>query len=62
MYNLGYASEDIIKNIFKVCKNMDMEEAVKLAFIKVSFLKVSLDSCIEVFAEIGNWINSSKNY
>jgi len=34
LWNLGYAAEDIIKNIFKVCKTMDMEEAIKLAFIK----------------------------
>ncbi|KRT80878.1 AAA protein [Oryctes borbonicus] len=34
LWTLGYASEDIIKNIFKVCKNMDMEEPLKLAFIK----------------------------
>lgn len=34
LWGLGYAAEDIIKNIFKVCKNMDMEEPVKLAFIK----------------------------
>lgn len=35
LWNLGYAAEDIIKNIFKVCKNMDMEEGLKLDFIKV---------------------------
>lgn len=52
MYSLGYASEDIIKNIFKVCKNMDMEEAVKLAFIKVSFLKFIIDSSVQVFAKL----------
>ncbi|XP_057656305.1 replication factor C subunit 2 [Diorhabda carinulata] len=34
LWNLGYAAEDIIKNIFKVCKNMDMEEGLKLEFIK----------------------------
>ncbi|XP_018572425.1 replication factor C subunit 2 [Anoplophora glabripennis] len=34
LWNLGYAAEDIIKNIFRVCKNMDMEEPLKLAFIK----------------------------
>ncbi|KAL1502560.1 hypothetical protein ABEB36_007685 [Hypothenemus hampei] len=33
-WNLGYAAEDIIKNIFKVCKHMDMNESMKLAFIK----------------------------
>ncbi|KAJ3659540.1 hypothetical protein Zmor_011224 [Zophobas morio] len=34
LWNLGYAAEDIIKNIFKVCKNMDIDEPLKLAFIK----------------------------
>ncbi|KAK9745291.1 ATPase family associated with various cellular activities (AAA) [Popillia japonica] len=34
LWTLGYAAEDIVKNIFKVCKNMDMEEPLKLAFIK----------------------------
>ncbi|XP_044754115.1 replication factor C subunit 2 [Coccinella septempunctata] len=34
LWNLGYAAEDIIKNIFKVTKTMDMEEALKLSFIK----------------------------
>lgn len=34
LWNLGYAGEDIIKNVFKVCKNMDIEESLKLAFIK----------------------------
>ncbi|KAF2904565.1 hypothetical protein ILUMI_01612 [Ignelater luminosus] len=34
LWNLGYASEDIIKNVFKVCKNLDTDEAIKLAFIK----------------------------
>ncbi|XP_044255243.1 replication factor C subunit 2 [Tribolium madens] len=34
LWSLGYAAEDIIKNIFKVCKTIDMEETLKLAFIK----------------------------
>nr|XP_022905396.1 replication factor C subunit 2-like [Onthophagus taurus]XP_022905407.1 replication factor C subunit 2-like [Onthophagus taurus] len=34
LWHLGYAAEDIIKNVFKVCKNMDLEESIKLAFIK----------------------------
>ncbi|CAG9857770.1 unnamed protein product [Phyllotreta striolata] len=34
LWNLGYAAEDVVKNVFKVCKGMDMEEAVKLEFIK----------------------------
>ncbi|KAF5291763.1 hypothetical protein FQA39_LY14251 [Lamprigera yunnana] len=34
LWNLGYSAEDIIKNIFKVCKNLDVPEPLKLAFIK----------------------------
>lgn len=34
LWRLGYAAEDIIKNIFRVCKNMDMAENLKLTFIK----------------------------
>ncbi|KAJ8973042.1 hypothetical protein NQ317_017989 [Molorchus minor] len=34
LWNLGYAAEDILKNIFKVCKNMDIDEPLKLEFIK----------------------------
>lgn len=34
LWRLGYAAEDIIKNIFRVCKNMDMAENLKLAFVK----------------------------
>ena len=33
---MGYASEDIISNIFRVCKNHQMAEHLKLEFIKVS--------------------------
>lgn len=35
LWGLGYAAEDIIKNVFKVCKNMDCDEPLKLAFIRV---------------------------
>lgn len=35
LWRLGYAAEDIIKNVFKVCKNLDIDEPLKLAFIKV---------------------------
>ncbi|XP_018326038.1 replication factor C subunit 2 [Agrilus planipennis] len=34
LWNLGYAAEDIIKNLFKVCKNLDIHELLKLEFIK----------------------------
>ncbi|KAK4877806.1 hypothetical protein RN001_010312 [Aquatica leii] len=34
LWNLGYSAEDIIKNVFKVCKNLDVNEPLKLSFIK----------------------------
>ncbi|KAH7980772.1 hypothetical protein HPB49_019096 [Dermacentor silvarum] len=34
MWKLGYAAEDIIVNIFRVCKSHDIREDIKLEFIK----------------------------
>ncbi|GLH06239.1 hypothetical protein R5R35_003526 [Gryllus longicercus] len=34
LWKLGYAAEDIISNIFRVCKNLSMSESLKLEFIK----------------------------
>lgn len=34
LWKLGYASEDIITNVFRVCKNHTMPEYLKLEFIK----------------------------
>uniref|UniRef100_A0A023F8X5 Replication factor C subunit 2 n=1 Tax=Triatoma infestans TaxID=30076 RepID=A0A023F8X5_TRIIF len=34
LWKLGYAAEDIIGNIFKVCKNLNIEENIKLEFLK----------------------------
>ncbi|KAL3269310.1 hypothetical protein HHI36_008383 [Cryptolaemus montrouzieri] len=48
LWNLGYAAEDIIKNIFKVTKTMDMEESLKLAFIKeigITHLRIADGLC-----------------
>lgn len=33
---MGYSAEDIISNIFKVCKNHAMDEKLKLKFVKVN--------------------------
>ncbi|KAK9878120.1 hypothetical protein WA026_021138 [Henosepilachna vigintioctopunctata] len=48
LWNLGYAAEDIIKNIFKVIKTMDIEESIKLAFIKeigITHLRIADGLC-----------------
>ncbi|KAG5673978.1 hypothetical protein PVAND_003974 [Polypedilum vanderplanki] len=34
LWHLGYASEDIIANVFRVCKRMDMDEKLKLNFVR----------------------------
>lgn len=36
LWALGYSPEDIIGNIFRVCKTCQMAEYLKLEFIKVS--------------------------
>lgn len=40
LWYMGYASEDIITNIFRVCKNYQMSEYLKLEFIKVRYWRV----------------------
>lgn len=35
LWRLGYSPEDIIGNIFRVCKTFQMAEYLKLEFIKV---------------------------
>ena len=44
LWYMGYAPEDIITNIFRVCKNYQMSEYLKLEFIKVRYWKVSFQS------------------
>lgn len=36
LWKMGYSSEDLISNIFRVCKNLPIEETLKLDFVKVS--------------------------
>lgn len=35
LWKMGYSAVDIISNIFRVCKNLEMAEYLKLEFIKV---------------------------
>lgn len=37
LWRLGYSAEDIIGNIFRVCKNLPIDEKLKLDMIKVNF-------------------------
>lgn len=36
LWKLGYAPEDIISNIFRVAKHLEIKEALKLKFIQVN--------------------------
>lgn len=35
LWKLGYAPEDIITNIFRVAKHLEIKESLKLKFIQV---------------------------
>jgi replication factor C subunit 2/4 len=55
LWRLGYAAEDIIGNIFRVCKRVDMNEKLKLVFIKeigVTHMKIvdGLNSLLQMSA------------
>ncbi len=39
LWGLGYACEDIITIVFRVCKNQAMPEFLKLEFIKVGLYR-----------------------
>ena len=39
LWYMGYAPEDIITNIFRVCKNYQISEYLKLEFIKVRYCR-----------------------
>ena len=44
LWKMGYSAVDIISNIFRVCKNLEMAEYLKLEFIKVrSLLKLNIN-------------------
>ncbi|XP_031850483.1 replication factor C subunit RfC4 [Nomia melanderi] len=34
LWKMGYSAEDLISNIFRVCKNLSIEETLKLDFVK----------------------------
>lgn len=35
LWKMGYSSEDLITNIFRVCKNLSIDETLKLDYVKV---------------------------
>lgn len=38
LWKLGYAPEDIITNIFRVCKHLEIKESLKLKYVQVKYL------------------------
>jgi len=43
LWKLGYAAQDLIQNIFRVCKTMDtMSEFLMLEFLKVTYSVLSM--------------------
>lgn len=37
LWRLGYAPEDIITNIFRVAKHLEINESLKLKFVQVKY-------------------------
>lgn len=48
LYDLGYSPTDIITTLFRVIKNYDMEEYLKLEFMKVAFSLIQIDLVLEL--------------
>ena len=44
LWNKGYSAEDIITNVFRVCKtHNDLPEFIKLEFIKVIYILIQFE-------------------
>ena len=68
LWDKGYSQHDIITNIFRVCKNHQMPEYLKLEFIKVKMLfcyvtQTKEDSLQPTFKhKLFGFFNSNPNY
>lgn len=65
LYRLGYAAEDIIGNIFRVCKKMSMDEKLKLKFIREigethMMIVDGLDSLLQMVGLLARLCNASE--
>lgn len=49
-WKMGYSAEDIVSNVFKVCKNHTMDERLKLKFVKVKI------ACL-IYVDVQYYIN-----
>lgn len=66
LWRLGYASEDIIGNIFRVCKRLNVDENIKLNFIKeigVTHMKVvdGLNSFLQLTSLLAKLCDTAEN-
>ena len=52
LWKLGYAAEDIIGNVFRVTKSMQMQEELKLDFIKVYLQNITTQMIIIIYKSI----------
>lgn len=60
LWKMGYSAEDIINNIFKVAKNLVIDETLKLDFVKVS-LKIYINFVYNVYIIINIHIQDGIN-
>lgn len=67
LYDLGYSASDIITTLFRVVKNYEMVEFLKLEYIRVSFV-VSSPSCLflgeeeDDFCPLVHWFSPYDQY
>ena len=47
LYDLGYSPTDIITTLFRIIKNYDMAEYLKLEFMKVSLVQLRVPAIYE---------------
>lgn len=67
LWRLGYAAEDVIGNIFRVCKRMSFDEKVKLEFIReigVTHMKIvdGLNSLLQLTGLLAKLCAISEKY
>jgi replication factor C subunit 2/4 len=48
LWDKGYSPHDIITNIFRVCRNHQMAEYLKLEYIKVKLIALELKNLVKL--------------
>lgn len=67
LWRLGYAAEDIIGNIFRVCKRIDIDEKLKLLFIKEigeshMLIVDGMNSLLQMTGLLANMCEAANNF